>query len=44
MRESGGSYIYDLRVPNAAPNALFTVRIQPSVSTAVLSVVLRIRK
>ena len=44
MRAADGAYLYNLRVPTASANTLFTVRVRPFDGRAAVYVVLKIRK
>lgn len=43
MRETGGAYVYNLRVPSAPSGSLFTVRVRPAATGGAVNAVLQIR-
>jgi len=43
MRDVGGSYLYNLRVPDAPSGSLFTIRVRPTAGAAPLSALLQLR-
>ena len=43
MRDVGGAYLYNLRVPDGPSGSLFTIRVRPTAEAAPLSVLLQLR-